>query len=142
MALPSDSWRTGIETPGPARSEPATTFDVGGQSGGTINNIGGSQNVFLPGKAIVLPDTSARLTPLERATAVAGLLLFWAGIVVAAYLVKNAVTSIVDDVNGDGLRAYTTYVSPYWSTALGLILLGIVVPRLGLRLFGRSAGPG
>ena len=145
MALPSDSWKTGLGVPAPLppKNEPATNFDVGGQNGGVINNIGGSQNVFLPGKAIVVGGDPARLTPAERIAAVAGLLLFWAGIVLLAVMVYGGVQRLVSDLQSDSLDSqYTHYAPGHWALALLLILLGIVLPRLALRLFGRSAGPG
>jgi hypothetical protein len=142
MALPRDSWKTQIASP-PAQ-EPAPRFDIGGQNGGVINNVGGDQNVFLPGKAIVVGGSSAGLTPAERAAAVAGLLLFWSGVVLLAVMVYRGAHTLVHDLQSSSAAGsdWTKYAPHHWGLALTLILLGIVLPRLALRLFGRSAGPG
>jgi hypothetical protein len=141
MALPSDSWRTGI-APAPPQ-EPGPRFDLGDQSGGMINNVGGDQNVFLPGRSIVVGGDSAGLTPAERVAAVIGLLLFWSGLVLLAVMVYRGLHHLVTDLQGSGASSdWTTYAPHHWGLALGLVLCGIVLPRLALRLFGRSAGPG
>jgi hypothetical protein len=113
-------------------------FDLDDQHAETINNVGGDQNIFLPGRSIILPSgATGTLTPGERAAAGLGLLLFWAGVV----LLLLTAWAIVDNV----LDAHTLsahYVSWPWKVGLGLMSAGVVVPRLALRLFGRSAGAG
>jgi hypothetical protein len=126
------------------RSEAGAHFDLGDQRGETINNVGGNQNIFLPGKSIVLPSgTTGALTPIERAAAAAGLLLFWSGVLLLALMVWATVDNVLDAQRTHTLAApYTDYVSGPWKLGLGLICAGTVLPRLGLRLFGRSAGAG
>ena len=129
---------------GEHRHTPPTRFELREQRGETINNVGGNQNIFLPGKSIVLPSGSTGdLTREERAAAAIGLLLFWAGVAFLGLAVRATVGTILDAQHAGTLAApYTHYVSGHWQLALGLIFAGMVVPRLGLRLFGRSAGPG
>jgi hypothetical protein len=123
---------------------PGSRFDLGDQRGETINNIGGDQNIFLPGRSIVLPSgTTGPLTPAERAAAAVGLLLFWTGVLLLALTVWATVDNVLDAQRTQVLQApYTDYVSGPWKAGLGLIFAGVVLPRLALRLFGRSAGAG
>jgi hypothetical protein len=125
-------------------STPGSRFELGDQRGETINNIGGDQNIFLPGRSIVLPSgTTGPLTPAERAAAAAGLLLFWTGVLLLALTVWATVDNVLDAQRTQALQApYTDYVSGPWKAGLGLIFAGVVLPRLALRLFGRSAGAG
>jgi hypothetical protein len=125
-------------------STPGSRFDLGDQRGETINNIGGDQNIFLPGKWIVLPSgTTGALTPAERGAAAVGLLLFWTGVLLLALTVWATVDNVLDAQRTQALQApYTGYVSGPWKAGLGLIFAGVVLPRLALRLFGRAAGAG
>jgi hypothetical protein len=125
-------------------SDPGTRFDLGEQRGETINNVGGNQNIFLPGKSIVLPTgMTGTLTQAERAAAAVGLLLFWTGLLLLALTGWATVDNVLDAQQAHTLDApYTAYVSGPWEVGLGLIFAGVVVPRLALRLFGRSAGAG
>jgi hypothetical protein len=98
-----------------------------------INTVGGDQNISLPRRSIVLRGRrTGALTPAERAAAALGLLLFLTGVLLLGLW---AWATFVDNVL-DAQRAHT------WIVGLGLILTGVVVPRLALRLFGRSAGAG
>jgi hypothetical protein len=125
-------------------SDPGSRFDLGDQRGETINNVGGDQNIFLPGKSMVLPSgTTGALTPAERAAAVAGLLLFWTGVILLAVAIRSTVGDLLDAQHAHTLASpYTDYVSGPWKLGLGLIVAGTVLPRLGLRVFGRSDGAG
>jgi hypothetical protein len=125
-------------------SDPEAHFDLGDQRGETINNVGGDQNIFLPGKSIVLPSgTTGVLTPSERAAAAVGVLLLWTGMLLLALTVWATVDNVLDAQRVQALQApYTDYVSGPWKAGLGLIFAGVVAPRLALRLFGRSAGAG
>lgn len=125
-------------------SAPEARFDLGDQRGETINNVGGNQNIFLPGKSIVLPSgTTGALTPGERAAAAVGLLLFWTGMFLLALTVWATVDNVLDAQKANALQSpYADYVSGPWKVGLGLIFAGVVVPRLALRLFGRSTGAG
>ena len=108
-------------------------FELGDQHSDTINTVGGDQNISRPGRSIVLPvGATGALTPAERAAAALGLLLFWTGVLLLGLW---AWATFVDNVL-DAQRAHT------WIVGLGLIFTGVVVPRLALRLFGRSAGAG
>jgi hypothetical protein len=106
-------------------------FDLDDQRSETINNVGGDQNVFLPSGAM------GALTPAERAAVALGLLLFWAGVL----LLGLTAWAVVDNVL-DTHTLSAQYDSWPWKAGLGLIIAGVVVPRLALRLFGRSAGAG
>jgi hypothetical protein len=132
-----------------ARSDlsPDTTrsrFDLRDQEAQTINNVGGNQNIFLPGKSIVLPGgTSGSLTPAERGAAALGLLLFWTGVLLLGLTAWATIDNVLDAQRAHTLAApYTDYASGPWEVGLGLIFAGVVVPRLALRIFGRSAGVG
>jgi hypothetical protein len=128
----------------PHGGDPGARFDLGDQRGETINNVGGNQNIFLPGKSIVLPGgTSGSLTHAERAAATLGLLLFWTGVLLLGLTAWATVDNVLDAQRAHTLAApYADYVSGPWKAGLGLIFAGVVVPRLALRLFGRSAGAG
>jgi hypothetical protein len=126
------------------RSDVGSRFDLGDQHGETINNVGGNQNIFLPGKSIVLPSgTTGALTPAERAAAAVGLLLFWTGVLLLGLAAWATVENVLDAQEAHTLSApYTDYVAGPWKVGLALIFTGVVVPPLALRLFGRSAGAG
>src|SRR5215218_1501884 len=123
------------------RSEVGSRFDLGDQHGETINNVGGDQNIFLPGKSLVLPSgVTGALTSAERAAAAVGLLLFWTGVLLLGLAAWATVENVLDAQQAHTLSApYTDYVSGPWKVGLALIFTGVVLPRLGLRLFGRSA---
>jgi len=126
------------------RSDVGSRFDLDDQHADTINNVGGNQNIFLPGKSIVLPSGSTgALTREERTAAALGLLLFWIGVLLLGLTAWATVDNVLDAQQAHTLAApYTDYVSGPWKVGLGLIFAGVVVPRLALRLFGRSAGAG
>ena len=126
------------------RSDIGSRFELDDQHAETINNVGGDQNIFLPGRSIVLPGgTTGLLTPAERAAAALGLLLFWTGVLLLGLTAWATVDNVLDAQRAHALSApYTDYVSGPWKVGLGLIFTGVVVPRLALRLFGRSAGAG
>jgi hypothetical protein len=126
------------------RSEVGSRFELDEQHAETINNVGGNQNIFLPGRSIVLPGgTTGALTPAERTAAALGLLLFWTGVLLLGLTVWGTVDNMLDAVQAHTFSSpYTDYVSGPWKVGLGLIFTGVVVPRLALRLFGRSAGAG
>jgi hypothetical protein len=126
------------------RSDVGSRFDLDDQHAETINNVGGDQNIFLPGKSIVLPGgATGALTPAERAAAAVGLLLFWTGVLLLGLTAWATVDSVLDAQQAHTLAApYTDYVSGPWKVGLGLIAAGVVMPRLALRLLGRSAGAG
>ena len=121
-----------------------TRFDLDDQRAETINNVGGDQNIFLPGKSIVLPSGSTgALTREERLAAALGLVLFWIGVLLLGLTAWATVDNVLDAQRSHTLSApYTDYVSGPWKVGLGLIFAGVVMPRLALRLFGRSAGAG
>jgi hypothetical protein len=126
-------------------SDAGTRFDLDDQHADTINNVGGDQNILLPGKAIVLPGGSSTgaLTPAERAAAVIGLLLFWTGVLLLGLTAWATVDNVLAAVQAHTFSSpYTDYVSGPWKVGLGLIFVGVVVPRLALGLFGRSEGAG
>ena len=126
------------------RSDVGTRFDLDDQRAETINNVGGDQNIFLPGRSIVLPSGSTgALTREERLAAALGLLLFWIGVLLLGLTAWATVDNVLDAQRVHTLSApYTGYVSGPWKVGLGLIFAGVVVPRLALRVFGRSAGAG
>jgi hypothetical protein len=137
MALSADSTATtGVE--------PESDFSVGRQTGEIINNVGGSQNIFLPDKTLVLPQIrNADLTPGERAATVLGFLLFWSGLALLAYFVYWGAHGASTAAESHSLSSdWTTYVHGGWYLPFLLVFAGMVIPRLALRLFGRSAGPG
>jgi hypothetical protein len=120
-------------------------FDLDDQHADTINNVGGNQNIFLPGRSIVLPSGSTgALTPAERTAAALGLLLFWTGVLLLGLTVWGTVERVLDAQQANTLSAaqYRDYVDGPWKVGLGLMFTGAVVPRLALRLFGRSEGAG
>jgi hypothetical protein len=119
-------------------------FDLRDQAAQTINNVGGNQNIFLPGKSLVLPSgASEALTPAERVAAAAGLLMFWGGVAFLGFAVRATVENILDANRAGTLHSpYTDYAGGHWKLALALMFVGVVLPRLGLRLFGHSAGAG
>lgn len=126
-------------------SDTGTRFDLDDQHADTINNVGGDQNIFLPGKSIVLPggSSTAALTPAERAAAVIGLLLFWTGVLLLGLTAWATVDNVLAAVQAHTFSSpYTDYVYGPWKAGLGLIFAGVVVPRLALGLFGRSEGAG
>ena len=153
---PSHGYRVGNqeEAPRPARlvcmsttghrSDAGTRFDLDDQRAETINNVGGDQNIFLPWRSIVLPGgTTDALTSSERAAAALGLLLFWIGVLLLGLTAWATVDNVLDAQRAHTLSGpYEDYVSGPWKVGLGLIFTGAVVPRLALRLFGRSAGAG
>jgi hypothetical protein len=126
------------------RSDAGSRFDLDDQRADTINNVGGNQNIFLPGRSIVLPSGSTgALTPAERTAATLGLLLFWTGVLLLGLTVWATVDNVLDAVQAHTFSSpYTDYVSGPWKVGLGLMFTGVVVPRLALRLFGRSEGAG
>jgi hypothetical protein len=126
------------------RNDVGTRFDLDDQHAETINNVGGDQNIFLPWRSIVLPSgTTGALTPAERAAAALGLLFFWTGVLLVGLTAWATVDNVLDAQQAHTLSApYTDYVSGPWKLGLGLIFTGVVVPRLALRLFGRSEGAG
>ena len=127
------------------RSDVGSRFDLDDQHADTINNVGGNQNIFLPGRSIVLPGGSTgALTPAERTAAALGLLLFWTGVLLLGLTVWGTVDRVLDAQQANTLSAahYRDYVSGPWKVGLGLMFTGVVVPRLALRLFGRSEGAG
>jgi hypothetical protein len=126
------------------RSDVGSRFDLDDQHADTINNVGGNQNIFLPGRSIVLPSGSTgALTPAERAAAAVGLLLFWTGVLLLGLTAWATVDNVLDAVQAHTFSApYTDYVDGPWKAGLGLMFTGVVVPRLALRLFGRSEGAG
>ncbi len=126
------------------RSDVGSRFELDDQHAETINNVGGDQNIFLPGRSIVLPSgTTGSLTPAERAAAALGLLLFWTGVLLLGLTAWATVDNVLGAQQAHTLSGpYTDYVSGPWKVGLGLIFVGVVAPRLALRLFGRSAGAG
>jgi hypothetical protein len=126
------------------RSDVGSRFDLDDQHAETINNVGGDQNIFLPWRSIVLPSgATGALTSAERAAAALSLLLFWTGVLLLGLTAWATVENVLDAQQAHTLSGpYTDYVSGPWKTGLGLIFAGAVVPRLALRLFGRSAGAG
>jgi hypothetical protein len=127
------------------RSDAGARFDLDDQHADTINNVGGNQNIFLPGRSIVLPSGSTgALTREERAAAALGLLLFWTGVLLLGLTVWGTVDRVLDAQQAQTLSAahYRDYVDGPWKVGLGLMFTGVVVPRLALRLFGRSEGAG
>jgi hypothetical protein len=126
------------------RSDAGSRFDLDEQHADTINNVGGNQNIFLPGKSIVLPSGSTgALTREERVAAAVGLLLFWTGVLLLGLTVWATVDHVLDAQQAHTLSApYQDYVDGPWKAGLGLMFVGVVVPRLALRLFGRSDGAG
>jgi len=137
MALSADSTAsTGVE--------PESDFSVGRQTGEIINNVGGSQNIFLPDKTLLLPQVrNADLTHGERAAAVLGFLLFWGGLALLALFIHSGASSAISDAQAHTLQSdWTHYVPDNWYLAPVLVFAGMIVPRLALRLFGRSTGPG
>ena len=126
------------------RSDAGSRFDLDDQRADTINNVGGNQNIFLPGKSIVLPGGSTgMLTREERLAAAVGLLLFWIGVLLLGLTVWATVGNVLDAQRAHTLSApYQDYADGPWKVGLGLIFVGVVVPRLALRLFGRSDGAG
>jgi hypothetical protein len=127
------------------RSDAGSRFDLDDQRADTINNVGGNQNIFLPGRSIVLPSGSTgALTPAERTAATLGLLLFWTGVLLLGLTVWGTVDRVLDAQQANTLSAahYRDYVDGPWKVGLGLMFTGAVVPRLALRLFGRSEGAG
>jgi hypothetical protein len=126
------------------RSDVGSRFDLDDQHADTINNVGGNQNIFLPGRSIVLPSGSTgALTPAERTAAALGLLLFWTGVLLLGLTVWATVDNVLDAVQAHTFSSpYMDYVSGPWRVGLGLMFVGVVVPRLALRLFGRSEGAG
>ena len=127
------------------RSDVGSRFDLDDQRADTINNVGGNQNIFLPGRSIVLPSgTTGALTPAERTAAALGLLLFWTGVLLLGLTVWGTVDRVLDAQQANTLSAahYRDYVDGPWKVGLGLIFAGVVVPRLALRLFGSSEGAG
>ena len=126
------------------RSDVGSRFDLDDQHADTINNVGGNQNIFLPGRSIVLPSGSTgALTPAERAAAAVGLLLFWTGVLLLGLTAWATVDNVLDAVQAHTFSSpYTDYVSGPWKVGLGLMFTGVVVPRLALGLFGRSEGAG
>jgi hypothetical protein len=95
------------------RSDVGSRFDLDDQHAETINNVGGDQN------------------------------LFWTGVLLLGLTAWATVENVLDAQQAHTLSGpYTDYVSGPWKTGLGLIFAGAVVPRLALRLFGRSAGAG
>jgi hypothetical protein len=133
-----------MSTTGHSRVD-GSRFDLDDQRADTINNVGGNQNIFLPGRSIVLPSGSTgALTPAERTAATLGLLLFWTGVLLLGLTVWGTVDRVLDAQQANTLSAarYRDYVDGPWKVGLGLMLTGVVVPRLALRLFGRSEGAG
>jgi hypothetical protein len=126
------------------RSDVGTRFDLDDQRAETINNVGGNQNIFLPGRSIVLPSgTTGALTPAERAAAALGLLLFWTGVLLLGLTAWATVDNVLEAQQAQTLSGpYKDYVSGPWKVGLGLIFTGVLVPRVALRLLGRSAGAG
>jgi hypothetical protein len=127
------------------RSDVGSRFDLDDQHADTINNVGGNQNIFLPGRSIVLPSGSTgALTPGERTAAALGLLLFWTGVLLLGLTVWGTVDRVLDAQQANTFSAahYRDYVDGPWKVGLGLMFTGVVVPRLALRLFGRSEGAG
>jgi hypothetical protein len=126
------------------RGDVRSRFELDEQHAETINNVGGNQNIFLPGRSIVLPSGSTgALTPAERTAAALGLLLFWTGVLLLGLTVWATVDNVLDAVQAHTFSSpYTDYVSGPWKVGLGLMFTGVVVPRLALRLFGRSEGAG
>ncbi len=128
----------------PHGDDPGARFDLDDQHADTINNVGGNQNIFLPGKSIVLPGGSTRaLTREERLAAALGLLLFWTGVLLLGLTIWATVDNVLDAQQAHTLSPpYPNYVDGPWKVGLGLMFVGVVVPRLALRLFGRSEGAG
>ena len=126
------------------RSDAGSRFDLDDQHADTINNVGGNQNIFLPGKSIVLPSGSTgTLTREERMAAIVGLLLFWTGLLLLGLTAWATVDNVLDAVQAHAFNSpYERYVDGPWKAGLGLMFVGVVVPRLALRLFGRSEGAG
>jgi hypothetical protein len=126
------------------RSDAGTRFDLDDQRAETINNVGGDQNIFLPGRSIVLPSgTTGALTPAERAAAALGLLVFWTGVLLLGLTAWATVDNVLEAQQAQTLSGpYKDYVSGPWKVGLGLIFTGVLVPRVALRLLGRSAGAG
>ena len=126
------------------RSEAGSRFDLDDQHAETINNVGGNQNIFLPGRSIVLPGGSTgALTREERVAATVGLLLFWTGLLLLGLTAWATVDNVLDAVQANAFNApYDRYVDGPWKAGLGLMFAGVVVPRVALRVFGSSEGAG
>lgn len=126
------------------RSDAGSRFDLDDQHADTINNVGGNQNIFLPGKSIVLPSGSTgALTREERVAATVGLLLFWTGLLLLGLTAWATVGNVLDATQAHTFASpYERYVSGPWKAGLGLMFAGVVVPRLALRVFGSSEGAG
>jgi hypothetical protein len=72
-----------------------------------------------------------------------GLLLFWTAVLLLALTVWATVDDVLDAQKAHALATpYTQYVAGPWKVGLGLIFAGTMLPRLSLRVFGRSAGAG
>ena len=88
--------------------------------------------------------STGALTREERLAAALGLLLFWTGVLLFGLTVWATVDNVLDAQQANTLSAahYRDYVDGPWTAGLGLMFVGVVVPRLALRLFGRSDGAG
>jgi len=126
------------------RSDTGSRFDLDQQRADTINNVGGNQNIFLPGRSIVLPSGSTgALTREERVAATVGLLLFWTGLLLLGLTAWATVDNVLDATQAHTFAApYERYVDGPWKLGLGLMFAGVVLPRVALRVFGRSEGAG
>ena len=126
------------------RSGVGSRFDLDDQHADTINNVGGNQNIFLPGRSIVLPSGSTgALTREEHVAATVGLLLFWTGLLLLGLTAWATVDNVLDAVQAHTFDSpHEQYVSGPWKVGLGLMFAGVVVPRVALRVFGRSEGAG
>ena len=103
----------------------APLFEIDSQSGSSISNVGGDQNVYFGG-------VRSRAAAIGRGVAALGLALFFGGVGLFITTVVISMQRLVSDINGSGISDnYRHYVPDISIPALALLAAGIVLVRFG-----------
>jgi len=103
----------------------APLFEIDSQSGSSISNVGGDQNVYLEG-------ARSRAAAIGRGVAALGLALFFGGVGLFIATVVISMQRLVSDINGSGISDnFRHYVPDISIPALALLAAGIILVRFG-----------
>jgi hypothetical protein len=108
----------------------ATTFEIEGQSGQNISNIGGDQKIYYGDRS--------RAARLGKVLAALGLLLSLAGLALLVAVGVTTAKSVVDAMRAGGVQTpYTQYLTSGWPAAVVLVFGGFIVNRFARIMVGR-----
>jgi hypothetical protein len=108
----------------------STAFEIDRQSGANISNIGGDQTIYYGDR-----NRAARAGKIVAAL---GLLLCLVGLALLVVFGVMTAHSVLDAAKNGGVeKPYTQYLPSGWPAAVGLIVSGFVVSRVGRIVVGR-----